>query len=319
LPSIIQHRQQKMSHRCEHCRKTFRTAHGAKVHGNTCRFNINQYPTSKKNSIKSSTPAPRRSSRERKPVTSAGPAASEKKSGKSTVNSATRQVAQKDLERHLRALVGTIFFKDFPKHGRFRGRIIKYLTQKSTEGGHPMFHVKYDDGDNEDLTTWDLVACGVTVPVARKRNAKKNQSPPQTISLYPGNNELIHLLEYPEICTVMSEDDLSEDEDEEEDEEEQASRMEQQELLLNHPLALPPSEYGNVVATWMFTRRFSHALRLSPCSLRVFEDAVVFAGSSILLEDTFMAMTRVLLDEDAYFEMNDKKIPYGLCKSRRAR
>ena len=108
-----------MSHRCEHCRKTFRTAHGAKVHGNTCRFNINQYPTSKKNSIKSSTPAPRRSSRERKPVTSAGPAASEKKSGKSTVNSATRQVAQKDLERHLRALVGTIFFKDFPKSDCF--------------------------------------------------------------------------------------------------------------------------------------------------------------------------------------------------------
>lgn len=45
--------------------------------------------------------------------------------------------------------VGTSFLKDFPgSHGRFTGEVKRYE-------GH-RYHVKYDDGDSEDLSEWEL-------------------------------------------------------------------------------------------------------------------------------------------------------------------
>ena len=66
----------------------------------------------------------------------------------------TKQVAENELELHLKKLVNKTFYKYFPGHGKYLGKIKKYLKERSIEG-HPMFEVKYEDGDTETLTSWD--------------------------------------------------------------------------------------------------------------------------------------------------------------------
>ena len=305
-----------------------------------CRYATTIYPSStstsngsttsssSSSSSSSSASSPRRSSRARRP------AAGGKKEAATTPSAAvqamTRQVAPRDLERSLRGLVGTKFEKDFPGHGKYRGRITKYLSTKSEDGGHPMFHVKYDDGDQEDLTTWELVECGITVPVAKPvTNVKKVASTPQTAASYPGGTQVQELLQYPAICcsststsvasvitTTSKARGKTKQQQQQQQQQPQHPSSQHSSLAL---LALDPADYGTLVSTWMFTRRFSHLLHLSPCSLRVFEDAVVYGGSSVLLEDILMAMTRVLLDNDMRLELNDMRVPYGPRRARRSR
>ena len=249
----------------------------------------------------------------------------------SSTSTATKQVAESELQLHLKQLVGKTFYKEFPGHGKYKGTIKKLHKETSLEGS-PMFHVKYEDGETEDLTTWELVECGITVPVARASSHKKRQtSIPQVPAPYPGGDEVLRLL-LP--ATAMCNEDASKGpgkkggakaavpkspkKAKKSPKKKKSSSsssssssgsagstalVEAKHYHARHrPLLLDAVDYGTLVSVWMFARRFSQVLKLSRFSLQVFEDAMMFDGSSVLLEDTVMAMVRVLLESDAYHE-----------------
>lgn len=242
----------------------------------------------------------------------------------SSSSTATKQVAESELQLHLKQLVGKTFYKEFPGHGKYKGKIKKLHKETSLEGS-PMFHVKYEDGETEDLTTWELVECGITVPVARASSHKKRQtSIPQVPAPYPGGDEVLRLL-LP--ATSICKEDASKEPREEggakaavpkspkkaktrkkkssssSSSSSSTALVEPKHYHARHrPLFLDAVDYGTLVSVWMFARRFSQVLKLSRFSLQVFEDAMMFDGSSVLLEDTVMAMVRVLLESDAYHE-----------------
>jgi hypothetical protein len=282
------------AYQCMSCKRGFRTSHGLKIHSRSCYGGTptsnNKHSPRRRSSRKSKLGASSNSSTS----TSSSSSSSSRKNKNSTKLKPTKQVAENELELHLKKLVNKTFYKYFPGHGKYLGKIKKYLKERSIEG-HPMFEVKYEDGDTETLTSWELIECGITVPVARPPPTQKRQtSVPQTSSRYPGGTEVFNLLKPP---TFLCKKKIINDDD-------------------HHPLALDARDYGTVISVWMFIRRFSETLKLSTFSLNVFEDALMFDGSSVLLEDVYISMVRVLLESDAKSESEEMRIPYG---PRRAR
>ena len=174
-------------------------------------------------------------------------------------------------DKVLKTLIGRRFQRRFSMLGVFTGTIVGYT--KSTKTEELVFHVKYADGDEEDLGVAELERLGIDVPLSLSDALVRQKE---------ANDKAIYEAGWPNIDFPT-------------------------ECYGPGTKRVHPDLMGIVVGCWRFCHRFKKALKLAPFRLCQLEEALCatkHVASDRLITDLFQSLLTVLLSEEVEQEVD---------------